>query len=569
MKKAITALVFAFLLIFIFVSCSQIDRSALQAALDKSFNEEDYTAEAYNFYKQKYDNALAVMNDSGASESLIKSASDELNAAIERLASNKRANFSVLKELLDRTYNESEYTSDSYSAYAEAYALAKDVYEDKDSRQSAVNSAVKHLNDKINALIKKADVSQLEKLLIFNVDENIYTTTSYAYYKTVYDLATELCKTANDPNNKENVNDLQSYINLCCSQLNDAISKLILRGNTDKLNAAMKKAEDIINGTVEGIASNVYYSEESYNALVSMLSNVKKIAMSNDVDQSAVDGAEQDINKAISSLKKSDIRGELYDLITYVQKNYLSTKEYFTQSSYLRLHSAVNEAIDEYNSPSTTPEGIANAKKKVNEAVDALEYVIIIGTGRTDFNLSDVSLTISGYSVKLGNLLSDPGSLATYFGADGAEYVYTLTDENGKTFVLRDLSELSCSAGVLVIKRIETLPQLEPEIPDETAESSETAEEVEDTTEPTEPVEDTDVEIISEKLIKVCEISLDADENSIIDAMQKNPTEYFDRDGKTVFVYRDAYNGITLTFIYDGDNNRLDEISVKSDIAGI
>lgn len=526
--KKIMLLILAVALLFLMASCDSLDKSELQAAIDIEIKQGDYTEESYAVYKQKYEEALAVLADTGTTETKISNATKELNAAINALV--KRANFNVLEGLLAQSFVAEKYTAESYAQYLDAYAAAREVFNNKNSRQSSVNSAVKNLSDKIESLIPKADVSELEQLMIFNVEKSRYTASSYNNYILLYNAAQLLIQKSNDAESPDEVADCKAEIQLCVTQLSAAIENLVLRGDTESLQEEYDKALAVYNGKVEGIPSSVYYSEATYKALGSALVKARETIESDDVGQKQVDQAKQELLLALNSLAGSDVRKQLYDLVIYAQEKYLAHTDYFTESSYESLNEAINSAIDEYNSPKSTVASLKAAMSAINKAIEGLEYVIIIGTGKTDFDFSSYSLRVGNAVIGLGDYFANPEAfIELLINGDNEAVVEVIgTIDEGVAVTLADASTMFFRRTKIEIKRSE---------------------------------EATGMELMNYAAIGA--LDLMCDEDQVIDAMGANPTEYYIEGNDNVFVFTDASNGYGLKVNYDTYNKVLTDIVVS------
>ena len=387
MKKIITAVL---LLIFVvsLVSCDELDKSELERAMAVKVNAADYTEESYERYKEKYEAAVLEYNNTATTEAKISRAASELNSAINALV--KRADFTVLEEILKAEYSPEKYTTESYQQYREVYKLATEVLNNKNSRQSSVNSAVKKLRDTINALVPLADTNELEEVIADLINQGNYTSASYNRYKELYDAAKNLLERVQTTDDENEIADLKADIQLCVAQLKLAKSQLVERGNTSDLETKYSNAFSVYNGSVDGVSAQAYYSEASYTALGTALENAKNIIESGDYDQTEIDKCGAVLESAVNGLVVRGERNELYALILEAQTKYIVNVDWFTMESFNELNDAVNNAIDLYNSANSTTEQLISAMDMIQDAIDSLEYVIIIGTGRDNFNFSKI-----------------------------------------------------------------------------------------------------------------------------------------------------------------------------------
>lgn len=182
-------------------------REALSAVLTENAKiaESDYTAESYAAYKEAYEKAMTAYENKKSEKELLDNVKKGMEDAIGALV--KRADFTALNALLAESYEEENYTKESYQTYKTAYDKAKAVSEATDSKQSVVNSARDVLKKAIDGLQKKADVSRLASLVLGLIAQDGYTTASYNRYIQVYDEARDLYNQYDEEMSEEQAKD--------------------------------------------------------------------------------------------------------------------------------------------------------------------------------------------------------------------------------------------------------------------------------------------------------------------------------------------------------------------------
>lgn len=527
MKKLMLILVSLMLAMFL-ASCDTLDKTSLQNAVNINIKQEDYTDESFAAYKEKYDAAVAVLEDTATTEDKIAEATRELNAAINALV--KRANFGSLETLLQQSYNEEDYVSESYAQYLDAYNTAKAVYENKNSRQSAVNSAVKLLKEKINALIGKPDTTELEKLLLVEIDQSKYTSSSVDAYKMICAAAERLKEEAKTAVSMDEVIDCNTEIQLCMAQLKSAIENLVPKGDKTPLQEKYNEMYAFYTGTVNGVPTSVYYSETTYKALGVALAKAKQALDSDDLDDLQVTKMIADLVAAKDALEESELRRELHDLIVSTQDKYGTHVDYFTEDSFKRLNDAINKAIDEYNSPTSTIGSVKIAMAEIENAVNALEYVIIVGTGKTNFDFSSYVIRVGNAVVGIGDYFANPEEfLALISGSENTAVISVSgTLREGVTVLLEDSTIVEFTRVNIVIKR-----------------SSGTT---------------SDMQLSSASFGLV---DLMADAEVLINTFRGNPTEYLVEGTTGIFLYQDGENGYSVKAEHNMKDNVIDSIDIS------
>ena len=121
-----------------------------------SVNPEDYSKDSYKKFTKAVD-AIMDMN-AFASEEEVAALDAKLMDAFNNLKaeSPETVNKDVLTKALQKyaEYKEADYTAESWGPFAQAYAKAREVSDDANATQEAVNAAVEKLNVAANNLVK-------------------------------------------------------------------------------------------------------------------------------------------------------------------------------------------------------------------------------------------------------------------------------------------------------------------------------------------------------------------------------------------------------------------------------
>ena len=139
-----------------------VDKTKLEAAIKEAdaLKESDYTADSWKAYEKALESANKVFTDDKADQEAVDQAVKALNDAKSAL---KKPETTVDKTKLEAAIKEtdalkeSDYTADSWKAYADALKAAKAVLADKSVSQKEVNHALEVLTQKRAALVKKTD----------------------------------------------------------------------------------------------------------------------------------------------------------------------------------------------------------------------------------------------------------------------------------------------------------------------------------------------------------------------------------------------------------------------------
>ncbi len=143
-----------------------VDKTKLEAAIKEAdaLKESDYTADSWKAYEKALESANKVFADDKADQEAVDQAVKALNDAKSAL---KKPETTVDKTKLEAAIKEadalkeSDYTADSWKAYADALKAAKAVLADKSVSQKEVNHALEVLTQKRAALVKKTDSGKI------------------------------------------------------------------------------------------------------------------------------------------------------------------------------------------------------------------------------------------------------------------------------------------------------------------------------------------------------------------------------------------------------------------------
>lgn len=160
--------------------------------------------------------------------------------------------------------------------------------------QAAVDAAKKALEDAHTALVKVEQINKEALKAAIDAakaaDANLYTTDSYKAMKTVLSDAEKVLKDSKD----------QTEIDAAAKALNDAVTALVQRGNTDALKALIEEYKDL---------KEADYTADSWKEYADALKAAKAIVEDNsNSDQAAVDAALNALRDARVALKLSGNR---------------------------------------------------------------------------------------------------------------------------------------------------------------------------------------------------------------------------------------------------------------------
>lgn len=205
------------------------DKTALKAEVeaDADLRATDYTAATWTPFESALKAAEAVLADDNATAEQVRSALDALVAARKALV---RVGDAETQEKLQQQVDEasklaeSDYTPDSWKAFAEALKAAKDMLARGDASAQEIQDASAALADAQSKLVERADKADLQAA-VDDANElaesaEDYTSESWAAAATALDEAN---KVLDDPNTT------QDAVDAALNKLNAAIKALVRR----------------------------------------------------------------------------------------------------------------------------------------------------------------------------------------------------------------------------------------------------------------------------------------------------------------------------------------------------
>ena len=341
----------------------QLDKSKLQAAVDaaKEKDENAYTTASY----EAMEKVLAEAEDllaNGKDQAAIDAKANELNAAVEALV--ERGNTDALKALIAQyaaeDLKEADYTVDSWKNYADALKAAEDVVKDNSNLdQAAVDAAKKALEDAHTALVKVEQINKEALKAAIDAakaaDANLYTTDSYKAMKTVLSDAEKVLKDSKD----------QTEIDAAAKALNDAVTALVQRGNTDALKALIEEYKDL---------KEADYTADSWKEYADALKAAKAIVEDNsNSDQAAVDAALNALRDARVALKLSGKPSVDKSELQAAYDKYKDKKnDGYTAESWAKFENALKSAKAILDNEAATADQVKSALAQLNSAAEGL-----------------------------------------------------------------------------------------------------------------------------------------------------------------------------------------------------
>lgn len=341
----------------------QLDKSKLQAAVDaaKAKDENAYTTASYNAMEKVLAEAEELLTN-GKDQAAIDAKAKDLNDAVAALV--ERGNTDALKALIAEYkaegLKEADYTTDSWKAYTDALTAAEKVVKDNSNLdQAAVDAAKKALEDAHTALVKVEQINKEALKAAIDAakaaDANLYTTDSYKAMKTVLSDAEKVLKDSKD----------QTEIDAAAKALNDAVTALVQRGNTDALKALIEEYKDL---------KEADYTADSWKEYADALKAAKAIVEDNsNSDQAAVDAALNALRDARVALKLSGKPSVDKSELQAAYDKYKDKKnDGYTAESWAKLENALKSAKAILDNEAATADQVKAALAQLNSAAEGL-----------------------------------------------------------------------------------------------------------------------------------------------------------------------------------------------------
>lgn len=199
--------------------------------------------------------------------------------------------------------NESDYTTDSWKNMQTELQESKDLLAKGNPTEAEVKEQTTHLTDALNNLVKaeqpvnpEVDTTKIAESIekAEGLKESDYTAESWAAYQTALANAKAVMEA------KES----QEAVNAATEALNQAMNALVKTGTEDPVKKVTTEALEKAIATA-GTLKESDYTADSWKALQTALASAKT-ALEEKKDQSTVDSATDELNKAISALVKKN-----------------------------------------------------------------------------------------------------------------------------------------------------------------------------------------------------------------------------------------------------------------------
>ncbi len=324
-----------------------------------AYEEADFTS-GWSAFKTAFDAAEdkisknAPTDDFTAEYNALKSANDGL---VQNTSINKSVLDSAINNAAKYSGKESEYTADTWKAFADALEKANAVKAKTNALQSEINNAAAALNEAMEALIEKGAIGSLETK-VSEIDgkysSDDYTVTSYKKLNDALNAAKAIIKKGYGTNGE---------IDNALTALNDAVAGLAKRADFTRMNELVAE--------YEGVTENEYHPD-GLTALMEAIDDIKQARKpANAPKTSEADGAEllKALEAAIAGLKAYADFDDIDDKLASIEQ---LKKSDYTEASWNALEGVKTKIAELKKDKYALNEDAVALLAELNAAVDGL-----------------------------------------------------------------------------------------------------------------------------------------------------------------------------------------------------
>ena len=426
------------------------DKAALNALIAEAeaLNESDYTAASWAVFAKALSDAKSVAANTSATQAAVDEAKSNLQSAMDALEKAAAADKTALNALIAKAeaLDESDYTASSWKAMQTALASAKKVAADASATEEAIAAEISNLQNKLDALTGRANLSNLTSKLAAakKLDENTYTSASW---KTLQQAMTDAQKVVD-----EKSSDIKT-VNAAWDALISAMSNLAWADTVEfktfktvpdlacmdtyildeDWDSASWEAE--LDGTIYRIVigghktDNIVHSGMLYTSMPyissnelanALLAQCETIVIETYTDNESKGGTVASRYLAYLAVNDGLDRTALHAAVESTRG--LAEADY-TAEQWLAVQNALTQARKVYADKTSTQEQIDAAAKALSEAVANKSGSTPAG------EIKEIGLT---YGYGAFSILGTPGEYSdAYFQIVAGEYATNLTDMCG------------------------------------------------------------------------------------------------------------------------------------------
>lgn len=262
----------------------------------------------------------------------------------------------ALQSLVDEVagYTESDYTSDSWSVFAEALADAQAVLANEEATAEDVATALEALTSAKNQLVERADNSELAELVesLSGYTEENYTPETWAVFAEALENAQAVL---------DNENATAEEIAAAIEELDAAVDQLVGRADKSTL-------EELINSVADYQEDD--YTSDTWAEFADALADAETVLADENASEEEVSAAVAALDAAKADLIARGNKTELSELVD--EAHALTAETIYTESTQNALDEAIAAAETVLADADATQEEVDAAKAELQSAIDGL-----------------------------------------------------------------------------------------------------------------------------------------------------------------------------------------------------
>ncbi len=429
------------------------DFSQLKLAVEshEKIKEGSYTLSSYKAYTEAYEAALLVYNRDSATQGEINAAVIALNNAIKGLV--LLPDSSSLQELVQQHIDAGEYTSSSYRAYEEAYALAMTLLQQESPAVNELKVAENRLKQSIAQLVKRGDVSALSSKVEY-IQKNLliadekgrkpkerYAAAGYLSLTSLMERAAEYLSTGDI--SQEDISLFLADLDLACGRLVD-LGKLLDVYETASGYAATR--------------SDKVYTESSYNTLSDAMVEAYNFSKKANVTAEEVESAVRKLELAIEGMERITVHADgekdknIGSLTVRVGSTVVTVTDYMANYTDF-FRKMLSENLDFVYNPLGDGVEFRKGKVRVFLGEKTLKITVV-----DDLSLSEEDLsTVTFGDLNLGSTefrVAEEGNMG-----NPTVYESKVLNENGKEYKIAILTYENEDDGLMMTIQYDTIGQ--------------------------------------------------------------------------------------------------------------
>lgn len=338
-----------------------LDTRQLNALIQsvRSKRQNHYTTSSWDYMYEVLQAALGVINCTESTQDDVDKITEMLQAAYDKLVRVCRIDINCLLLNALRKY-ETQYTSSTWTVMSDKLLEALEVRNNWESIQAEIDVAYDALRKAVDALVKRADYSELATLILNSLAriQANYTATSWNKFVEARNAAL-VARQSTDMGQAE----LDKYTDA----LRSAIADLRLKAGVSEIDAIIAEAKN---------RNEADYTPNSWSHLQDVIVDAKLVADKKDPTPTQIETAIKDLKAAMESLVLRADKSALNALILQAEAKVSSA---FTNVSWALFVTGLSHALGVRNNANASNDMVEEAWKKLDTVMGGLVLRTDIG----------------------------------------------------------------------------------------------------------------------------------------------------------------------------------------------